>query len=91
MPKVRSVRLPVHLVDCVTDRQMDRYIMPKRQILNKETFHPEILRNCKNGDIGNVMYPIPDLTIPRMSFYEFGIFLPTVRSIGSIGNCHSKP
>ncbi len=49
------------------------------QTPKKETFHPEILkksnqilRNCKTADIGILMYGIPDLTIPRLRFYEFG-------------------
>ncbi len=49
------------------------------QTPKKETFHPEILkksnhilRNSKNADIGILMYGIPDITIPRLRFYEFG-------------------
>ncbi len=52
------------------------------QTSNLKSFHPEILekskhilRNCNNVDIENQMYGIPDLTTPRLSFYEFGKFL----------------
>ena len=51
------------------------------QTSNLKTFHPEmlkksnhILRNCKNADIRNQIYGIPDLMTPRLSSYEFGKF-----------------
>ncbi len=54
------------------------------QTSNLKSFHPEILkesnhilRNYKNADIGNLMYGIPDITTPGLSFYEFGKFLWT--------------
>ncbi len=45
-----------------------------------------IHRNCNNADIGNLMYGIPDLKIPRLSLYEFGkfLFLPTIRVVSMI-------
>ena len=41
---------------------------------NPEKKLNHIFRNCKNADIGIQMYGIPDLTTPRLSFYDFGKF-----------------
>ncbi len=48
------------------------------QCANLKCFHPEILkksnhilRNCKNADIGNLMYGIPDLTLSRLNITTF--------------------
>ncbi len=69
------------------------------QTSNLKGFHPEILkksnhilRNCENADIGNLMYGIPDLTIPRLSSYEFGkfLFLPTIFVVSMIQKLKSN-
>ncbi len=58
------------------------YYLAALQTSNLKSLHPtilkksnHILRNYKNVDIGNFMYGIPDLTKPRLSFYEFRKFL----------------
>ena len=69
------------------------------QSSNLISFRPEILkksnhirRNCKNADIENLMYGILDLTIPRLSFYEFEkfLFLPTLNVVSMIQKLKSN-
>ncbi len=69
------------------------------QTSNLKSFHPEIskksnhiLRNSKNADIGNLLYEIPDLKMPRLSFYEFGkfLFLPTIHVVSMIQKLKSN-
>ncbi len=73
--------------------------MAALQTSNLKTFHPEILkksnhilRNCKNADIGNQIFGIPDLMTPRLSFYDFGkfLFLPTINLVSMIQKLKSN-